>query len=75
MTIIIVNPASKKRRISITLPQSTARETDDWKSRYNFETKVENCNIEVGDGATSRVYKDNLDGRMVAVKKLKVALK
>ena len=71
----IVNPASKKRRISITLPQSTARETDDWKSRYNLETKVENCNIEVGDGATSRVYKDNLDGRMVAVKKLKVALK
>jgi len=69
-----VNPASKKRRLSITLPQPTAEETAGvigWKSRYNLEARVKNYNIEVGDGATSRVYKGNLDGKAVAVKKLK----
>ena len=63
---------SKRRRISITLPRPTETVgVATWVSKYNLDGKVQNSNTEVGDGATSRVYKGTLDGNTVAVKHLK----
>jgi len=43
-----------------------------WESPYNKEGKVKISETELGDGATSRVYLGEMDGKMVAVKKLKL---
>ena len=54
-------PSSKRRRISITLPRPTeTAAVATWVSKYNLDGKVQNSNTEVGDGATSRVYKGTL---------------
>lgn len=43
-----------------------------WESPFNKEGKVTLLSTELGDGATSRVCLGEMDGTMVAVKKLKV---
>ena len=64
---------SKRRQISITIPRPTTETVGvaTWVSKYNLDGKVQNSKTEVGDGATSRVYKGILDGDTVAVKHLK----
>ena len=38
---------------------------------YNFDGKMNCSKVEIGDGATSRVYLGDIDGKKVAVKQLK----
>ena len=62
----------KRRKLSINIPQQPAPFV--WESPFNKEGKVIISTTELGDGATSRVYLGEMDGKMVAVKKFKVYL-
>ena len=62
-------PVTKKRRLAFTLP--TIAPQENWSSEFNLDGKVETSQIEVGDGASSRVYVGSLHGMTVAVKQLK----
>ena len=42
-----------------------------WGSKFNLEGKVTQSQVEIGDGATSRVYIGDMNGEQVAVKQLK----
>ena len=62
-------PPSKKKRF-VTLPKVTSGLAT-WVSEYNLDGKVVKSQNEVGDGASSRVYKGTFNGDTVAVKQLK----
>ena len=62
----------KRRKLSVRIPQQQASFV--WDSPFNKKGKVIISSTELGDGATSRVYLGEMDGKMVAVKKLRVHL-
>ena len=64
--------ARKRRKLSFHPPQRSVPFL--WDSPYNKEGKVTLSTTELGDGATSRVYLGEMDGKAVAVKKLKMFL-
>ena len=59
----------KRRKISVSVPQQPIPFV--WDSPFNKEGKVTVSSTELGDGATSRVYLGEMNGKKVAVKKLK----
>ena len=63
-------PAKKRRKF--TVPKLMGFKDSDWVSKFNLEGKVVKTTDEVGDGGSSRVYKGYIDGRMVAVKQIKL---
>lgn len=58
---------SKKLR-KFTVPKLNVTDNCGWVSEY----RIVNISDEVGDGASSRVYKGFLDDKIVAVKQLKM---
>lgn len=46
----------------------------DWVSKFTLEGKVVKTTDEVGDDGSTWVYKRYLDGKMVAVKQIKVVV-
>ena len=65
-------PPIKKRR-RFTVPKLLSASSDcEWRSRFNLDGKVTKSSDEVGDGGSSRVYKGSLEGKIVAVKQLKL---
>ena len=61
-------PKKRVRKFNVTLPPSR---TFIWDSPYNKEKHVTVSSTELGDGASSRVYLGTMDGKTVAIKKLK----
>jgi len=61
-----------RRKLSVSIPQQQAPFV--WESPLNKEGKVIISTTELGYGATSRVYLGEMDGKMVAVKKLRAHL-
>ena len=61
-------PKKRVRKLNVTLPPPR---TFIWDSPYNKEKYVTVSSTELGDGASSRVYLGTMDGKKVAVKKLK----
>ena len=65
-------PPIKKRR-RFTVPKLLSAFSDcEWRSRFNLDRKVTKSSDEVGDGGSSQVYKGSLEGKIVAVKQLKL---
>ena len=65
------SPIKKRRRF--TVPKLLSAFSDcEWRSRFNLDGKVTKSSDEVGDGGSSRVYKGSLEGKIVAVKQLKL---
>ena len=61
-------PKKRPRKLSVSLPPA---KKFTWNSPYNKEKDVSISSKELGDGASSRVYFGTMDGKTVAVKKLK----
>ena len=59
----------KRRKISLSIPQQSTPFL--WDSPFNKEGQVTLSTTELGDGATSRVFLGEMNGKKVAVKKLK----
>jgi len=59
----------KRRKLSFYPPQQSVLIV--WNSPNNKEGKVTISATELGDGATSKVYLGEMDGKVVAVKSLK----
>ena len=62
-------PKKCHRRISLLMPPSIKEYQ--WESPYNKEGKVKISLDELGDGASSRVFVGEMNGKRVAVKSLK----
>jgi len=65
---IMEPPKKRPKKLNVALPPPR---TFTWNSRYNKEKEVSTSSTELGDGASSRVYLGLMDGKKVAVKKLK----
>ena len=74
MLIFLVESSEQppRKRRKFTMPKLVTVRDSDWKSRFNLEQKVTKTNEEVGDGGSSRVYKGYVEGKIVAVKELKL---
>ena len=62
-------PKKRHRRISLLVPPSIKEHQ--WESPYNKEGKVKISLDELGDGASGRVFVGEMNGKRVAVKRLK----
>jgi len=67
------NPPKKRRRLTVNISISQADQTTfSWASESNLDGKIiVNKQVEIGDGASSRVYLGELNGTQIAVKQLK----
>ena len=62
-------PKKRIRKFNITVPPPPL--TFVWNSPFNKEKEVSISSVELGDGATSRVYLGTMNGKTVAIKKFK----
>lgn len=64
-------PRSKRPRKRLSVNVTVPSVNFTWASKFNLEGKVTRSQVEIGDGATSRVYIGDMNGEQVAVKQLK----
>ena len=60
-----------RKRLIVNLTTSASLCSFEWCSVYNLDENINCSKVEIGDGATSRVYLGDIDGKKVAVKQLK----
>ena len=60
-----------RKRLIVNLTMSASLCSFEWCSVYNLDENINCSKVEIGDGATSRVYLGDIDGKKVAVKQLK----
>jgi len=66
-------PPSKRSRKRLSVNFATAPNVFkfEWISEWDLDGKLNRSEVEIGDGATSRVYFGDMDSKQVAVKQLK----
>ena len=64
-------PPSKQPQKRLCVNMTAPTVSFAWTSKFNLEGKINQSQVEIGDGATSRVYTGVTSGKQVAVKQLK----
>ena len=67
ITIVQSSGEPSKKRRKFATPKLNVTSNWEWVSEFNLDGRIVRSVDEVGDGASSRVYKEFLDDKMVAV--------
>ena len=63
-------PPSKRPRKLLCVNVAAPTGSFAWCSQFNLEGKINQSQVEIGDGTTSRVYIGDISGKQVALKQL-----